>query len=434
MPTNLPPVTQSASDSQIGHQKNGKLGLWAGIVLFLSLLGPGLITGNFGNDAGGITTYSICGVEFGLGMLWMVIPVTVLLIIYQEMSGRMGAVTGKGLSDLIRENFGIKIAFYLMIVKFLAGIANATAEFGGIAAAMELLDVNKYIAVPLMAVLIWLLAIKANYRRIEKIFLIGILFFGCYIISGFLSPVDWSQVGRQLITPPQVSQFSDTRYMMLFVALVGTTIAPWMIFYHQSAVVEKGIRLADYKYFRWETIFSGISVAVVIFFIIVTSSSLHNKVSVQTVQEVAKALEPLAGHYAEVLFAVGLLIASIGAAMILPLSTAFSVCEIFGWESGMNKRFVDAPQFYGLYTLQIIIGVAIILVPGINLIAVMVLSQVVNGLIIPVVLVIVIILINKKKIMGEYVNGPIFNFISIAATLAISVSAIIMVVVALGGG
>ncbi|MEK7449626.1 MAG: Nramp family divalent metal transporter, partial [Planctomycetota bacterium] len=268
-------VLSSDTVASVEAKKMPVLGWWGSILLFLSLLGPGLITGNFGNDAGGITTYSICGAEFGLTMLWMVIPVTLLLIIYQEMSGRMGAVTGKGLSDLIRENFGIKIAFYLMIIKFVAGIANATAEFGGIASSMELLGLkNKYLTVPLIGIIVWVLPIKFSYRRVEKLFLIGILFFGCYIVSGFLSPVEWPEVGRQMITPS--FHFNDPKYLMLFIALVGTTIAPWMIFYHQSAVVEKGIKVSDYKYFRWETIFSGLTVGAVIFFIIVTSSSLYD--------------------------------------------------------------------------------------------------------------------------------------------------------------
>lgn len=409
-----------------------KKSFWVTILLFLSLIGPGLITGNFGNDAGGITTYSVCGADFGLSMIWMVLPVTLILIMYQEMSGRLGAVTGKGLSDLIRENFGIRIAFYLMLGKFLAGIANTTAEFGGIAASMELFRVNKYISVPLMALLVWLLTIKSNYRKLEKIFLIGTLFFACYIIAGVLSPVDWHEVAKQSLTPS--FQIDSPRYLMLLVALIGTTIAPWMVFYHQSAVVEKGISISEFRYFRWELPFVGISVGVVIFFIIVSCSPLHGQgIRIETAQQAARALEPLAGIYAKDLFAVGLLIASLGAAMILPISTSFSVCEIFGWESGVNKKFMEAPQFYGLFTIQIIIGAAIILIPGINLIKVMIISQTINGLILPFVLVIMLILINKKKLMGEYANGPILNFLSITATIAITASVIILIVSSLSG-
>ncbi|MFA5794807.1 MAG: Nramp family divalent metal transporter [Candidatus Brocadiia bacterium] len=402
-----------------------KKSFWATILIFLSLIGPGLITGNFGNDAGGITTYSVCGADFGLGMIWMVLPVTVILLLYQEMSGRLGAVTGKGLSDLIRENFGIRIAFYLMIGKFLAGIANTTAEFGGIAASMELFGVNKYISVPLMAILVWLLTIKANYRKLEKIFFIGIAFFACYIVAGLLSPIDWHEVAKQALTP---SFRMDSQYLMLLVALIGTTIAPWMVFYHQSAVVEKGISIAEFRYFRWELPFVGISVGVVIFFIIVTCSPLYSQgIRIETAQQAAMALVPLAGVYAKDLFAIGLLIASLGAAMILPISTAFSVCEIFGWESGVNKKFMEAPQFYGMFTIQIILGAAIILIPGIPLIQVMILSQTINGLLLPFVLVIMLILINKKKLMGEYANGPIVNFVAVAATIAITASVVILI-------
>ncbi|MDI6788115.1 MAG: Nramp family divalent metal transporter, partial [Planctomycetota bacterium] len=394
-------------------------------------MGPGLITGNFGNDAGGITTYSVAGIEFGLKMLWMVIPVVAILLLYQEMSGRLGAVTGKGLSDLIRENFGVKTAFYVMAGKFLAGIANAAANISGIAAAMWLFGVDKYLSVPLIVLFLWVLTIKANYRRLEKIFLIGILFYGCYVAAGLLAPVDWKEVGHQVVKPS--FQF-DSKFMMLLVALIGTTLAPWMVFYHQSSVVEKGITVSNYKYFRWEILFAGISVGVVIFFIIVTSSTLHGRVEAHTVADVALALEPLGGKYTTYLFALGLLIASLGASIILPLSTSFSVCEIFGWESGVTKRFMEAPQFYGLFTLQLVIGTVIVLIPDISLIKVMIISQTLNGLLLPVVLVIMLLLINKKKLMGDYRNGLVMNLAAIASTMAISVCAIILVVIGLMGG
>lgn len=423
-------IGKTATDTTIlpeGVVSAPKQTFWASIIFFLSLVGPGLITGNFGNDAGGITTYSVCGAKYGLGMLWMVLPATLILAIYQEISGRMGAVTGKGLSDLIRENFGIRFAFYLMIGKFFAGMANALAEFGGIAASMELFGVSKYISVPVLAIIIWLLAIKANYHRIEKLFLVGVLFFGSYIIAGILSPLDWKEIGQEMVNPGNINFSHD--YFMLFVALIGTTIAPWMPFYHQSAVVEKGIRISDYRYFRWETLASGISVAVVIFFIIVTCSTLHTaKTPIETADQAALALKPFAGEYASLLFAAGLLVASVGAAMILPLSTSFSVCEIFGWESGVSKRFSEAPQFYGLFTLQIFVGAAIILIPGISLIDVMVISQVINGLVLPFVLVTILILVNKKKVMGSYTNGPVMNTLTISATVGITLAVIFMLV------
>ncbi|MBI4833290.1 MAG: Nramp family divalent metal transporter [Planctomycetes bacterium] len=410
-----------------------KAGFWASIILFFSLLGPGLITGNFGNDAGGITTYSVCGAQFGLKMLWMIIPVCVLLVLYQEMSGRMGAVTGKGLSDLIRENFGIRFAFYLIIGKFFAGMSNAVAEFAGVAASMQLFGVSKYISVPVVAVLIWLLAIKANYRKVEKLFLIGTVFFASYIVAGFMEPLNWREIGRETFNISNISFRHD--YFVLFVALIGTTVAPWMVFYHQSAVVEKGIRISDYKYFRWETIASGLSVMVVIFFIIITCSGLHKAgIKIETADQAARALQPLAGDYAFALFGIGLLVASVGAALILPLSTSFSVCEIFGWESGVSKRFNEAPQFYWLFTFQIFIGAAIILIiPDKKLIDVMVISQVVNGVVLPFVLITMVILINKKKVMGQYTNGPVFNAISILATVLITLAIIFMLVSPLFG-
>jgi Mn2+/Fe2+ NRAMP family transporter len=409
---------------------DSRKGFWASVLIVFSLMGPGLITGNFGNDAGGITTYSAVGIEFGLTMLWMVIPVIIILLIYQEMSGRLGAVTGKGLSDLIRENFGIKTAVYVMIAKFFAGICNAAANIGGIAAALSLFGVSKYIGVPFIVAFLWIITIKVNYRRFEKIFLIGILFFGCYIVTGFLAPVNWTEVGQAIVNPS--FQFGSD-YLILVVALIGTTLAPWMVFYHQSTVVEKGITTANYKYFRWETLFAGISVGLVIFFIIITSSCLHNKAHVETADDVARALQPLGGEYTTYLFAIGLLIASTGAGIILPLSTSFSVCEIFGWESGVTKRFVEAPQFYGLFTLQLIIGTVIVLIPGISLIKIMILSQTLNGLLLPFVLVIMLLLINKKSLMGEYKSGIFMNIISIISTVAISTCAIILVVRSLSG-
>lgn len=415
------------NDATQAKPETTRKGIFASIVVFLSLLGPGIITGNFGNDAGGITTYSVCGADFGLTMLWMIIPVCIILVLYQEMSGRMGAVTGKGLSDLIRENFGIRLAFYLMIGKFFAGMANSLAEFAGVAASMELFGVSKYIAVPSVAIIIWLVAIKANYRKIEKLFLIGTLFFAAYIIAGLKSPIDWKDVGIQMFNLSNI-QFSHN-YFLLFVALIGTTIAPWMVFYHQSAVVEKGIRISDYRYFRWETPAAGVSVGIVIFFIIITCSSLHTAgVHIETADQAALALKPLAGEYSALLFGVGLLVASVGAALILPLSTSFSVCEIFGWESGVSKKFSEAPQFYWLFTFQIFVGAAIILIPGISFVKVMVLSQVVNGIVLPFVLIMMLIMINKKKVMGEHTNGLLFNIVSIGATVGITIAVVFLLI------
>lgn len=430
---NIPPANETTQAVKAAPSRKT---FWQSFLIILSLMGPGLITGNFGNDAGGITTYSVAGIDFGLGMLWMVIPVVAILLLYQEMSGRLGAVTGKGLSDLIRENFGIKPAFYIMGGKFLAGIANSASNIAGIAAAMALFNINylsnKYLAVPMIVTALWVLTIKANYKRFEKVFLVGILFFGCYIVAGFLAPVDWAEVGQAVITP----SFSfDHKFLMLLVAVIGTTLAPWMVFYHQSSVVEKGITISNYKYFRWETLFAGLSVGVVVFFIIVTSSCLHaTKVNVQTAADVALALQPLGGDYTKYLFAIGLLIASTGAGIILPLSTSFSVCEIFGWESGVSKRFVEAPQFYGMFTLQLIIGTVIVLIPGISLIKIMILSQTLNGLLLPPVLIIMLILINKKKLMGEHRSGLVMNIAAIGATVAITICALVLVAIGISGG
>ncbi|MBI5360163.1 MAG: Nramp family divalent metal transporter [Planctomycetes bacterium] len=413
-----------------------KLGWWASIIMVLSVFGPGIITGNFGNDAGGITTYSICGAKYGYQMLWTIVPVLFVLLLYQNMSGTMGIITGKGLAELIREQFGVKTAFYVVIAKFIAGIANTTAEFAGVAAAVELFGSNKYAAIPIAAFLVWMLTIKTNYKKIERIFLIGCSFFAAYVVSGIiaLKKPDWIEIGGSLARPDLGPLLNfDRDYWLILIALIGTTLAPWMPFYHQSAVVEKGMKKSDFKYYQWETLGTGLSVGIVIFFIIVTcGATLHkNGIQIQTADEAARALGPMAGVYAKELFAIGLLVASLGAAIILPLSTAFSVSETFGWESGVNKKFAEAPQFYTLYTISIVIGASIVLLPGISLIKVMLFSQAINGLILPIVLVLMALLRNNKKLMAGECPGLLYNIILVTATILISAAAVITVVVSL---
>ena len=399
---------------------------WATLGLFFALVGPGIITSNVDNDAGGITTYSLAGAEFGLSLLWTLIPITVVLIIIQEMFARMGVVSGKGLSDLIRERFGARVTFYLMIVLFIANLGNTIAEFAGVAASLEIFGISKYTSVPLAAMFVWWLIVKGNYKSVEKVFLVACLFYVAYIVSGFMGKPDWGKIGSAVITP---TMRYDSRFLIMVIGIVGTTIAPWMQFYLQSSIVDKGLKADDYKFARLDVIFGSITVNAVAFFIIMLCAvTLYQKgIKIETAKDAALALAPLAGQYCSWLFAFGLLNASLFAASILPLSTAYTICEAFGWESSLNHRFSDAPQFYGLYSLTIFLGAGLILMPDIPLISIMFYSQVVNGMLLPFVLIFMLILINDRQIMGDYINGPVVNIISWVTAAALIFLSIAMV-------
>jgi len=381
------------------------------LIILLAVIGPGIITSNVDNDAGGIATYSIAGAHFGYSLIWSLIPITLALIIIQEMSARMGVVTGKGLSDLIREHFGVRITFYLLMALIFTNFGNTIAEFAGIAASLEIFHVSKYISVPLGAFLVWILVVKGTYKSVEKIFLVACLFYLTYIISGFLAKPDWNAVKDSILTPEL--KFSAGNFGML-IGLIGTTIAPWMQFYLQSAVVEKNIKLENYKYSKVDVISGSFMVNLVALFIIVACAATISQagIRIETAKDAALALAPLAGKYASSLFAFGLLNASLFAASILPLSTAYVVCEGMGWEQGVDRKFSEAPQFYGLYSLLIFLGAGVVLWPNLPLIPIMFISQVINGIVLPVILIFILILINNKKIMGSYTNGRGFNIIS----------------------
>jgi NRAMP (natural resistance-associated macrophage protein)-like metal ion transporter len=384
---------------------------WRNFLILLAVIGPGIITSNVDNDAAGIATYSIAGAHFGYSLIWSLVPITVVLIIIQEMIARMGVVTGKGLSDLIRENFGVKITFYVLVTLIFANFGNTIAEFAGIAASMEIFGVSKYISVPLGALMVWILVVKATYRSVEKVFLVACLVYATYIVSGFLAEPDWGAVKDSIVSPDL--EFSAGSFGML-IALIGTTISPWMHFYLQSAVVEKNVKLKNYKYTRADVISGSFMVNIIALFIIVAcAATLHKAgIRIETGEDAALALAPLAGKYASALFAFGLLNASLFAASILPLSTAYVVCEGMGWEAGVDNKFSEAPQFYGLYSLLIFVGAGVVLWPGLPLIPVMFVSQVINGLVLPVILIFILILINNEKIMGSYTNGRGFNVLA----------------------
>ncbi|MFB3887400.1 MAG: Nramp family divalent metal transporter [Thermodesulfobacteriota bacterium] len=385
--------------------------LWRTIGLFFILMGPGIITSNVDNDAGGITTYSLAGAEFGLKLIWSLIPIMIALIVVQEMCARMGVVTGKGLSDLIREKFGAKITFYLMLGVFFTNMGNVLSEFAGIAAGMEIFGVDKFISVPLSAFLVWWMVVKGTYKSVEKAFLVACVFYISYIITGVIVKPDWGQVTDQFLHP----QFNfDPSEMTMLIGVVGTTIAPWMQFYLQASIVEKGIKIEDYKFARFDVVMGGVMVHVVAFFIILVCAETLFKhgVRIETAKEAALSLEPLAGKYCAYLFAFGLVNASLFAASILPLSTTYLICEGLGWETGIDKKFVEAPQFYGFYSLTIFLGAGIILYPHFPLIPIMYFSQVINGMVLPFILIFMLLLINDKKLMMGYTNGPVFNVIA----------------------
>ena len=395
--------------------------------IFLVILGPGIITANVDNDAGGITTYSVAGATLGNKLLWTIIPMTLALIVVQEMCARMGAVTGKGLADLIRERTGVKWTASIMLMLLLADLGNTICEFAGVAASMELFGVTKYIAVPLGALGIWVLVLRKSYKFVEKVFLAACVLYLTYLVSGYMAHPSWGEVGRELVIP----NFSfDSNYLAILVGVIGTTIAPWMQFYIQSAVVEKGITVKDYGYCKWDVISGCFMTNIVALFIIVAcAATIHvHGIKIETAKEAALALGPLAGKWAQWLFALGLLNASLFSASILPLATSYYVCEAFGFEAGVNHSWKEAPVFYWLYTLLIVIGAAVILIPNMPLILVMFWSQVVNGVLLPFVLIFMLILINNKDLMGAYVNNWTFNIISWVTVVIMIVLTLMMVV------
>ncbi|HQG62555.1 MAG TPA: Nramp family divalent metal transporter [Bacteroidales bacterium] len=384
--------------------------------IFLMILGPGIITGSVDNDAGGITTYSIAGAQYGYSLIWTLIPSFVVLVVIQEMNARMGIVTGKGLSDLIRENAGIKITFFIFIGLLLTGIGNTTTEFAGVAGSMEVFGISKYISVPVIAVMVWLLVVKGTYKIAERIFLIFSMSLLTYVVSAFMGKPDWKEIGSAVINPKlEIS----TNSMTMIIALVGTTIAPWMQFYMQSTVIEKGLKMRHYKYTIADIVVGCVITVVVAFFIMIAcGSTLYpNGIIINEAKDAAISLRPLAGNLASYVFAFGLFIASIFSATILPLATAYFVCEAFGFETGIDKKWDEAREFYVLYTGILIVSVIIILIPNAPLIPISLWSQVINGILLPVVLVSMMILVNKKKIMGNYVNGRTTNIIGWGAVI-----------------
>jgi Mn2+/Fe2+ NRAMP family transporter len=390
------------------------------LLMLVAVIGPGFITANVDNDAGGIYTYSAAGAQFGYSMLWVMIPMTIALVVVQEMSARMGAVTGKGLSDLIREEYGFRITFLLMLGLIITNFGNVVAEFAGIASSLELFHVSRYISVPIAAVLVWLLVVKGSYKSVEKVFLAASFFYFAYIIAGVLAGPSWREAFVATFRPPHHQAFRSVSYLYMVIGLVGTTIAPWMQFYLQASIVEKGITGREYRTSRWDVIVGCFFTDIVAWFIVVACAATlfaHGVHQIRDAADAAQALRPLAGEYAYILFAAGLFNASLFAASILPLSTAYTVCEGLGFESGVDQKFDDAKVFYWLYTLLLIAGGGVILLPNIPLVKISILSQVVNGAVLPFVLIFMLLLVNKSELMGPHVNGTWFNIVAWATTV-----------------
>lgn len=415
-----------------------KLTLWRRILLFLSIVGPGIITANADNDPGGILTYSQAGAQFGYSLLWLLIPVTVALAVTQEMCARMGAVTGKGLADLIRENFGVKVTFWVLLLFVISDLGNTTAEFAGVASVAPVFAgflgghitavVLKFVLVIAAAVFVFTVVTRGNFRVVERVFFAFCVVYIAYVVSGVLVHPNWGEVAHQMVFPHFTA---SSAYLFMIIATIGTTISPWMQFYIQAAVVDKGVREEDYALSRIDVVAGAFYTDFIAFFIIVASAAtiyVHNlhvpaahQIQVNDPTDVAVALAPLAGKFASLLFALGLLNAAVFTASILPLSTAYYVCEAFGFERGVQNRFRDAKVFYGLYLALIVIGAAIVLIPHAPLLAIIIDTQVVNGVLLPVVLVLMLLLINNSRLMGKWTNGPVFNAIAWATVVVVAV-------------
>ena len=408
----------------------GRSKFFRNMAIFFAILGPGIITGSVDNDAGGITTYSVAGAEYGYGLIWTLIPSFVVLLVIQEMNARMGIVTGKGLSDLIRENAGVKITFFIFIGLLFANIGNTTTEFAGVAGSMNIFGVSKYISVPIAAALVWLLVVKGTYKIAERIFLLFSLSLLTYVISALMSKPDWSEIGSAIINP---HMDVNSKNLTMVIALVGTTIAPWMQFYMQSSVIEKGLEMKNYRFTVIDIVVGCIVTVVVAFFIMVAcGSTLYpNGIKINEASDAALALKPLAGELASHVFAFGLFVASVFSATILPLATSFYICEAFGFEAGIDKKWDEAKEFYILYTGILVISALIILIPHAPLIGISIWSQVINGILLPVVLVCMILLINNKKIMGPHVNRPYQNIIGWSAVVIMTSLSLMLIILPL---
>jgi len=400
------------------------------ILLFLAVLGPGFITANVDTDSGGIFTYSQAGAQYGYMLLWLMIPVTIALVVVQEMCGRMGVVTGKGLSDLIREEFGLRLTFVLMVLLVLVNYTNVVTEFIGIAGSLHLFHVTRFISVPVCALLVWLLVFKGDYKSTEKVFLVASMVYIAYIFAGVLAQPNWHAAVTATVTPPPRSLWHNKTYIYMAIGIIGTTISPWMQFYLQSSIVEKGIRVKQYTASRLDVILGCLFTDFIAWFIVVACAAtlyMHGMGEIQVAADAAEAMRPLAGDYAFVLFAFGLFNASVFAASILPLSTAYTVCEGLGFESGVDKSYREARFFYWLYGGLIAGGaITVLILPDSDLVNFAIWSQVLNGVLLPVIIILMLLLINRSDLMGKHKNSPLWNVIAWATSVVVIAMTLVM--------
>lgn len=402
------------------------------IFAYLAVMGPGIITAAANNDAGGITTYSVAGSRFGYHMLWVLLLLTILLGVTQEMGARMGAVTGKGLADLIREEYGLRATVFALATLLAANFGVTSAEFAGVASGFELFGITKYVSVPLAAFGVWLFVSSGSFRRVERIFMVFVLFYVTYVVSGFLARPRWEEVMTRVVVP---SWNADPDFVLLLIAVIGTTVAPWGQFFIQSYVRDKGVGVHQYSLTRLDVLSGAVFTNTIAFFIIVaTAATLFVAgIRIETAEDAARALAPVAGANARVLFGIGLSAASILAAAILPLSTAYVVCEAFGWESGVGKGWSDAPIFNGIFTVMIAVGAAVVLIPDIHLVTLMIVAQTLNGILLPVILIYTVRLASNQRLMGAHANGPLYSvFTWICAAVVIALTAVLVVQPLLG--
>ena len=397
------------------------------VLAYLAIIGPGVITAAAGNDAGGIATFASVGADYGYRLVWLLIPLTISLGIVQEMCARMGAVTGKGLSDLIREKFGVRWTAFVMLALLVANGGVTISEFVGIAAALELLAVPRFISVPIAAIAIWWLVVKGTYQRVERVFLGMSLVFLAYVVSAFLAHPPWTTVAVEIVHP----HFElAPAFLFTFVAVIGTTISPYMQVFIQSTVVEKGVRAENYRLTKIDVWVGTILAILIVFFIVVSTAATLNVHGehIESAAQAARALRPLAGPYAEMLFAIGLFGASMLAAGVLPLATAYSISEAFGFEKGVSSSFREAPIFLGVFTFLVVLGATVAMMPGLSLINVLIVTQVINGVLLPIVLIVVLKLVNNRELMGTHVNGPVYNIAAWLTTIIVSVLSILVIV------
>lgn len=419
---------KEAGDGAQGGAQRNKL------LLVLAALGPGIVTAMAGNDAGGISTYSTVGAQFGFATLWVIPVMCVLLIVVEMTAARMGAVTGKGFAALIRESFGIRLTALAMFALLIGNVCTTFSEFAGIASGMEMFGVSKYIAVPVAAVAVWLLIVGGSYKRVEKVFLVLSLVFLTYVIAAFLAQPDWEQTAISTFVPHVVQ---DQSFVSLVIAMIGTTIAPWMMFFNQSNVVEKGVSPKDFFLQKVDVVSGTVAACLVAWFIIVTTGTVlfPQGITIESAADAARALAPFAGHYAEALFAIGLIAASFLAACVLPLTTAFVICEAFGWEAGVSFKWREAPLFKSIFTFVIAFSAIVVLIPNIDLMNVMLTAQFVNGLVLPVLLVFMAIISSDKRVMGAYRSRPVSRMLIWATVAIVTVlTAVLLVMQVLGIG